>query len=94
MTCLICEGEEAELCKDEGHAHASEQRARASAGLWSRLLSTSTRSNGEGDYLNGRLIHCGSILELQAIEHRSDDYGEYTAATPHGDRGPLRACTH
>jgi len=33
---------------------------------------------GWRQYLDGEPIHCGAVLELQELECRSDDYGEYT----------------
>ena len=35
-------------------------------------------------YLDGEPIHCGTCVELQAITHLSDDYGEYTYARQTG----------
>lgn len=34
-------------------------------------------SGGLRHYLDGEPVHCGAGLELQSIEHRSDDYGEF-----------------
>ena len=35
-------------------------------------------SGGLRHYLRGEPIHCGTCLEVQATETKSDDYGEYT----------------
>lgn len=37
-------------------------------------------------YLNGLPVHCGAGLILQAIEYRSDDYGEWSHALSRGTR--------
>jgi len=59
------------------------RRARERQGFWSRL---ELRRDGGGwrHYLDGEPVHCGAGLELQTVELRSDDYGEYSVPTQQG----------
>lgn len=61
---------------DPRHAEALERRA-AGAAKWEKI---SRLSDGGGyrDFLEGKPIHCGETLELQATEHKYDDFGGYT----------------
>lgn len=34
---------------------------------------------GRRHYLDGKPVHCGTLLEMQVVEHKDDDYGGYTA---------------
>ena len=65
-------------------AHAAaERRRQAMSGLWSPLEAR----RGDGDerhYLDGEPIHCGAMLELQAVEVAADDYGDYTVVQQRG----------
>jgi hypothetical protein len=63
---------------DPGHRQALQARRDALAGAWS-LIERGSDRGGDRDFLDGKPIHCGSALDLQAMEFRSDDYGEYTA---------------
>lgn len=71
-------------CGDAEHRAALALRA-AGAPAWSPIV----RRHDHGDfrdYLDGKPIHCGTGLELQAFEYRSDDFGEYTMKLPAGVR--------
>lgn len=62
-------------CSNAEHRTALERRS-GGAPKWSTL----ERRHKHGDfrdYLDGTPIHCGEGLELQAIEYRSDDYGQF-----------------
>lgn len=69
-------------CADVAHRTALARRAEG-APSWSPVV---RRADGEGwrDHLDGQPIHCGDRLELQGIEYRSNDYGEYTLKTATG----------
>jgi len=69
---------------DPRHGPALRLR-RSGAPPWGRI-ETSKDGGGWRDFLDGDPIHCGSGLELQAREYRSDDYGEFTLALPTGVR--------
>ncbi len=71
-------------CDDAAHRAALARRA-AGAPSWS-LLERRHEHDDFRDYLDGKPIHCGTGLELQAIEYRSDDYGEYIVKLPTGAR--------
>lgn len=62
-------------------ALAASARLDALAGSWLPLTFKEDRH-----FLDGEPIHCGTALELQAIEYRYDDYGEYHAVLPRGIR--------
>ena len=72
------------LCADPGHAAALTRRADTAA-AWS-AIERSDDDGGQRDFLDGRPINCGAGFELQAVEERSDDYGEYLVSLPHGPR--------
>jgi len=79
---VTCEANEPSTCPA---VQAARRWALAKEGSWSKL--ELRREHGdERHYLDGRAIHCGTGLELQAIEHRSDDYGEYVAVLQRGRR--------
>lgn len=67
-------------CDDPRHCEALQRRA-AGAAKWYTI---ERRENGGGfrDFLDGHpgvvAIHCGEQIELQAVEHRDDDFGGYT----------------
>ena len=51
---------------------------------WSELI----ERHEDGDvrhYLDGRDVHCGDVIELQGMEQRSDDYGDYGKRLPTGE---------
>lgn len=50
---------------------------------WS-ALELRRESGGLRHYLDGEPVHCGDVLELQAIGYRSDDYGEYIVSLQRG----------
>ncbi len=90
--------EEIRLCtlwidehQDKGHTscahdphHDAALRARAAgAPNWSAIV-RGQDCGGDRDFLDGEPIHCGASLELQTIERRGDDYGEYSIKLPTG----------
>ncbi len=80
-SCLLgepCELGQPETCPP---ARATNARLAAKSGSWSALT-----VNGDRHFLNGEPIHCGAALELQEIEFRCDDYGEYPAVLQRGIR--------
>jgi hypothetical protein len=81
---LLDEHEEGRICDDVGHRKAI--AARADCGEpWIAIL-RGEDGGGPRDFLDAQPIHCGSGLELQAIEYRDDDYGSYTVRLPIGAR--------
>lgn len=84
MKCDLLISEHNGLCGDAEHRAALARRA-AGAPSWSPLKRR--REHGDfRDYLDGAPIHCGAGLELQSIEYRSDDYGEFTLKLATGVR--------
>lgn len=71
-------------CVDPKHRAALARRAGGAPG-WSPIV-RGEDGGGVRDYLDGRPIHCGVGLELQAIEYYSDDYGDYVLKLPTGVR--------
>jgi hypothetical protein len=63
-------------CGDKAHQVALANR-RAGAAPWFEI-ERGRDGGGDRDFLDGKPIHCGSGLELQILDHRSDDYGEYS----------------
>lgn len=63
-------------CGDRGHQAALANRAKG-APSWGQIV-RGHDEGGERDFLDGLPIHCGDVVELQGIEYRSDEYGEYT----------------
>ena len=64
---------------DDAHCpaqQAAERRRRAQDGRWSALV-LGDDGGGPRHFLDDRPVHCGTMLELQALEYASDDYGEY-----------------
>lgn len=72
-------------CADADHRAALVRRA-AGAPNWSPIERRHSEREGTRDYLDGKPIHCGTGLELQAIEYRSDDYGEFALKLATGVR--------
>ena len=69
-------------CGNPAHLAAMANRAQG-AHPWGEI----ERRVGAGDFrdhLDGVPIHCGQSLEVQTIEYRSDDYGEYTVRRDSG----------
>ena len=57
----------------------------AQRGAWSALVVRSEGLSGHRHYLDGKPIHCGSTLELQAVEDRIDEDGnEYSVFVQRG----------
>jgi hypothetical protein len=71
-------------CDNAEHRAALARRAEG-APAWS-AIERARDGGGLRDFLDGRPIHCGTGLELQAFEIRSDDYGDYQVALPNGSR--------
>jgi hypothetical protein len=71
-------------CSDPKHRAALERRL-AGAPEWGAL--ERRRAHGDfRDHLDGKPIYCGTGLELQGREYRSDNYGEYSLNLPTGLR--------
>jgi hypothetical protein len=76
-----------EPCKVDPRACPHEEVRQRRAGLrgseWGQL---ELRREGSGlrHYLDGEPVHCGAGLELQAIEYKSDDVGEFTTFLQRG----------
>ena len=73
-------------CDDADHRAALRrmaERATESAAPWSPIVRGDDRG-GLRDHLDGKPIHCGATLELQAFENRDDDLGGYTVKLPTG----------
>lgn len=68
-----------EPCGDHGCAttRAAALRAEVRRGAWSRLAVV-RETGGPRHYLDGQPIHCGTVLALQRLESRHDDYGTYS----------------
>jgi hypothetical protein len=64
-----------ERCPDPDHVAALARRANSGV-EWSPIV-VGRDGGGRRDFLDGQPIHCGTGLELQAFEVRSDDYGEW-----------------
>ncbi len=69
---------------DPKHTAALAAR-RSGAPSWSALELRRERGDWR-HYLDGEPIHCGAGLELQAIEWKGDDYGEFTIKRAEGVR--------
>jgi hypothetical protein len=78
-------------CDDPKHCEALKRRA-AGAPKWHRI---ERREDGGGyrDFLAGHdssgrsvPVHCGEMLELQAVEWKDDDFGEYALSLDKGIR--------
>jgi hypothetical protein len=61
-----------------------ERRAFERRGTWSPLV-VERDDGGKRHVLDGRPLHCGTCIELQAIEYRYDDGGEYTVPLQRGE---------
>lgn len=71
-------------CADPKHLAAVRRRLVGAPG-WG--LIQRRREHGDfRDYLDDQPIHCGTGLELQGREYKSDDYGEYSLNLPTGVR--------
>jgi hypothetical protein len=67
------------MCGDPSHREAVRLR-RSGSPEWSPIVLGNDRG-GMRDFLDGQPIHCGTTLELQAIEWKADDFGEFTLRT-------------
>jgi frataxin-like iron-binding protein CyaY len=84
MTCDLMLFEHERPCDNPKHNEALARRA-AGAPKWYAIERTH-EAGGFRDFLGGHhrgadssvAIHCGEQIELQAIESRDDDFGEYT----------------
>jgi hypothetical protein len=73
---LLSEHASDDRCSNPEHQKALERR-RAGAPAWSSIV-RGKDAGGDRDFLDGEPISCGSALELQSMEYRADDYGEFT----------------
>lgn len=77
-----CHAGDPEHC-ERSLAYRKRQRAKTE-GAWSQLIARKEEPNGWRHYLDGEPVHCGEALELQAIQFKYDDYGEYHVHRPEG----------
>lgn len=82
MSCDLLLFEHNAPCDVPIHREALKRRA-AGAAKWGNISRLSD-SGGNRDFLDGEPIHCGDLLELQAVEHKDDDFGGYTLYTDKG----------
>lgn len=75
----VCEVDPA-TCR---HEAARQRRKREKQGGWSRL-ELRRDDGGLRHYLDGEAVHCGRGIELQAVEEKHDDYGEYSVPLQRG----------
>ncbi len=71
-------------CADPAHREAIAHRSDR-GDQWHKIVAGED-AGGRRDFLDGKPIHCGAGLELQAIEHREDDYGGYVVYLQTGVR--------
>ena len=83
-TCDLMLFEHTGPCSDPKHREALRRRA-AGAPKWSPI-SRLTDDGGTRDFLDGQAIHCGDMLELQAVEWQADDFGEFVLPLEIGKR--------
>ena len=81
---FLDEHEAGKACSDPAHGAALARRADTGT-PWSQI-ERGNDGGGQRDFLDGRPIHCGTTLELQTVEVRSDDYGDYSVVLPSGVR--------
>lgn len=61
------------------------RREAALEGRWLELkLVVGDHVGGKRHFLGADPIHCGALIELQATDTKSDDYGEYTVVLQRG----------
>ncbi len=68
---------------DAEHDQALKRRREAKAGAW-RELRAAVQGTSTRHFLDGQPINCGRSIELQSIEYRSDDFGEFLAYLDQG----------
>jgi hypothetical protein len=71
-------------CGNADH-RAAIARRREGAPSWSAIERVDD-GGGRRDFLDGRPIHCGVGLDLQAVERHEDDYGGYLVRLRSGSR--------
>jgi len=69
-------------CANPEHTAAIARRAQR-GDAWAPMV---RRPDGGDtrDFVDGEPVHCGAALELQSIEYKSDDYGEWTVRLDKG----------
>jgi hypothetical protein len=84
---MLMEHEDAgdRTCAKPAHRDALQARRAAKEGKWSPIV-RGHDSGGKRDFLDGKPVHCGATLELQAVETREDDYGQFSVWTQVGVR--------
>lgn len=65
------------LCLADPKHDAALKRRSDCGQPWAPMIVGGRDAGGRRDFLEGKAIHCGTGLELQAFEIRSDDYGEW-----------------
>lgn len=65
-------------CPNAGHTEASERRRAKMARQLGSYIVIDRDAGGRRDYLDGKPIHCGTTLELQAVDYAEDDFGSYS----------------
>lgn len=63
-------------CADPKHGEALNRRRATGSVRWQAIV-RGEDGGGWRDFLDGRPIHCGEFVELQAVRVEGDDYGEY-----------------
>lgn len=76
-----CAAKDPARCPEEKYRRMIAQRDTGTP--WSEL-EVRREPGGLRHYLDGRPVHCGTALELQAVEYKEDDAGDYTRALPRG----------
>lgn len=78
-------GDDDTACLKDVRHTAALHRRHSGAPSWGEL-ELKTDAGGWRHFLDGEAIHCGSGLDLQAIEYKSDDYGEFSLRLSTGVR--------
>lgn len=66
-----------DTCPPELARRRRREEKAAHGGPWS-ALELRQEDSGPRHYLDGKAVHCGACIELQALGWRDDDYGSYT----------------
>jgi hypothetical protein len=64
-------------CDNPKHCDALRRRGEGRACIWG-TISRLSDDGGYRDFLDDQPISCGSMLELQAVDYKDDDFGEYS----------------
>jgi hypothetical protein len=64
-------------CFDPRHRNALKARRTERGEQWGQIV-RGRDGGGSRDFLDGKPIQCGAVLELQVTESREDDFGSYT----------------